>query len=71
MEILFPFVFEKKCKGGCIEGLRSVLGKRVLMKKGQIWWMCDKCPHEALIVQSKERYFRQFFRVVRGEISHW
>lgn len=58
--------------GGDIEGLRSCLTKMVLMRENELWWMSDRCPHEAIPVKGRtERYFRQFFRLVRGNISHW
>jgi hypothetical protein len=34
--------------GGDIEGMRSVLGRRVLMKKNEVWWACDKVLKDKL-----------------------
>lgn len=39
------------------------------LKEGQLIWMTDRTPHEALPQESAG--VRQFFRLVTSEISHW
>lgn len=40
-----------------------------LMGAGELWWMTDKCPHEALPVRAAT--YRQFFRLVSPKVSVW
>ena len=54
--------------GGC-EHLRSMLGRGTKLGAGELIWMTDCTPHEAL--PQKESGYRQFFRVVTPYISHW
>lgn len=54
--------------GGC-EHLRCLLGEGTKLHAGELIWMTDCTPHEAL-PQAKSG-FRQFFRVVTPYISHW
>jgi len=58
--------------GGNIDHLREFLPvKMEEMKKGYIYWMTDKTPHEALPNLTGKKYYRQFFRVVTSEVSLW
>lgn len=65
---------DKKCRGivdrhgGC-EYLRPLLGKGTKLKAGELIWMTDCTPHEALPQETS--CYRQFFRVVSPYISHW
>mmetsp|Transcript_7831 Transcript_7831/g.18867 ORF Transcript_7831/g.18867 Transcript_7831/m.18867 type:complete len:346 (-) Transcript_7831:2773-3810(-) len=65
---------DKKCPGivdkhgGC-EHLRSLIGKGTKLQAGELFWMTDCTPHEAL-PQATPGY-RQFFRVVSPFVSHW
>lgn len=64
----------EKCVGrhGDCESLRGFLHKRVLLRGGELWWMTDRTPHEAVpVAGAAEPYWRQFFRLVRGKISVW
>jgi len=55
--------------GGC-EYLRPLFGhKGTNLKEGQLIWMTDRTPHEALPQESAG--VRQFFRLVTSEVSHW
>mmetsp|Transcript_25425 Transcript_25425/g.31328 ORF Transcript_25425/g.31328 Transcript_25425/m.31328 type:complete len:382 (+) Transcript_25425:119-1264(+) len=54
--------------GGC-EHLRKFIGPGMKLEAGQLVWMTDRTPHEAL-PQEQDGY-RQFFRVVTSQISHW
>jgi hypothetical protein len=56
-------------KHGSCEHLRNFIGSGTSLEAGQLVWMTDRTPHEAL-VQEREGY-RQFFRVVTSKISHW
>lgn len=54
---------------GGIEHLRPFLGEGHKLKAGELVWMTDRTPHEAL-PQEVDGY-RQFFRLVTSEISIW
>lgn len=54
--------------GGC-EHLRRLLGPATMLKANQLIWMTDCTPHEAL--EQEADGYRQFFRVVTSQISHW
>jgi hypothetical protein len=54
--------------GGC-EYLRKFIGPGTKLEAGQLVWMTDRTPHEALV--QLEGGYRQFFRVVTSNISHW
>jgi hypothetical protein len=54
--------------GGC-EHLRDLIGEGTTLDAGELIWMTDMTPHEAL--QQKESGFRQFFRVVTPSVTHW
>ena len=54
--------------GGC-EHLRSIIGHGTKLRKGEMIWMTDCTPHEAL--PQPESGIRQFFRVVTPYVSHW
>ncbi|CAJ1958776.1 unnamed protein product [Cylindrotheca closterium] len=54
--------------GGC-EYLRPLIGKGTKLKAGELIWMTDCTPHEA-IPQVTPGY-RKFFRVVSPCITHW
>jgi hypothetical protein len=54
--------------GGC-EHLRGLIGEGTTLEAGELIWMTDNTPHEAL--PQKESGFRQFFRVVTPSVSHW
>jgi hypothetical protein len=55
--------------GGSCEHLRHYLGVPRETKAGEIWWMTDRTPHEALPQRHGE--WRQFFRLVVGKVSVW
>ena len=54
--------------GGC-EDLRPLFGTGSKLEAGELIWMTDCTPHEAL--PQTESGFRQFFRVVTPYVSHW
>jgi len=54
--------------GGC-EHLRSLIGRGTKLQAGELVWMTDMTPHEAL--PQDESGYRQFFRVVTPCVSHW
>jgi len=54
--------------GNC-EHLRKFIGPGTMLDAGQLVWMTDRTPHEA-IPQERDGY-RQFFRVVTSQISFW
>ena len=54
--------------GGC-KHLRDLIGPGTVLKANQLIWMTDCTPHEAL-PQPRSGY-RQYFRVVTPNISHW
>lgn len=54
--------------GGC-ESLRRYVGPGTKLMAGELVWMTDRTPHEAL-VQSVTSV-RQFFRLVTSDVSHW
>lgn len=54
--------------GDC-EHLRGIIGPGTKLKAGELVWMTDCTPHEALVLD--EPVYRQFFRVVGPQISHW
>lgn len=57
-----------KAHGDC-EHLRESLGKGVNMQKGELYWLTDSTPHEALRLE-KDAY-RQYFRLVTSEVFGW
>ena len=65
---------DKRCPGivdkhgGC-EYLRPLIGKGTKLQAGELIWMTDCTPHEALPQETSG--YRQFFRVVSPYISHW
>eukprot|EP00980_Cylindrotheca_fusiformis_P007918 scaffold1696_cov166-Cylindrotheca_fusiformis.AAC.4 len=54
--------------GGC-EYLRPFFGKGTKLQAGELIWMTDCTPHEALPQEISGH--RQFFRVVTPHVSHW
>jgi len=54
---------------GNIEHLRDLLGEGCQLEAGELIWLTDTTPHEALPVE-KDCY-RQFFRVVSFAVSVW
>lgn len=54
--------------GGC-EHLRHLIGQGTKLRAGELVWMTDCTPHEAL--PQKESGHRHFFRVVTPCVSHW
>lgn len=54
---------------GGIERLRPYLPKCHFVKPGELVWFTDRTPHESLPVT--ERVYRQFFRLVVGDIGVW
>jgi hypothetical protein len=54
---------------GSIEHLRSYLGPGRELRAGELVWLTDLTPHESLPV--KQSCYRQFFRLVTGEVSVW
>ena len=65
---------DKRCPGivdkhgGC-EYLRPLIGKGTKLEAGELIWMTDCTPHEALPQETSG--YRQFFRVVSPYVSHW
>lgn len=51
--------------GGC----ERPEGQGVLLGAGELWWMTDHCPHEALPVDADT--YRQFFRLIAPDVSLW
>ena len=56
---------------GDIEHLRDSLpdDQRMVMKANEIYWICDRTPHESLPM--KESGYRQFFRLVTSDVNIW
>ena len=54
--------------GGC-EHLRPLLGPGTKLRAGELVWMTDCTPHEALPQPTTGP--RQFFRLVMSDVSHW
>lgn len=54
---------------GGIEHLRPYIGKGKKLPAGLLVWLTDHTPHEALPQQ--ESGYRQFFRLVTGNVSVW
>lgn len=54
--------------GGC-EHLRNIIGQGTELRKGELIWMTDCTPHEALPQTTSG--VRQFFRIVTPYVSHW
>ena len=54
---------------GDIDHLRESLPEGRDLQAGEIAWITDTTPHEALPVS--EAGHRQFFRLVASEVSHW
>lgn len=54
--------------GGC-EHLRPLLNSSTKLPAGDLVWMTDCTPHEAS--PQSTTAFRQFFRLVMPDISHW
>jgi hypothetical protein len=43
-----------------------------VMEAGQLWWLTDMCPHEALPhLSSKKPFMRQYFRLVTSAVDVW
>ena len=56
-------------KGGGCEYLRPWLGKGTKLQAGELVWMTDRTPHEALPQSTSGN--RQFFRLVMPYVNHW
>jgi hypothetical protein len=56
-------------KHGNCEHLRPFVGPGLALGAGQLIWMTDRTPHEA--IRQEEDGYRQFFRVVTSQVSHW
>ena len=54
--------------GDC-EHLRSKLGSGSMLQAGELVWLTDATPHEA--VKTNFSAIRQFFRLVTSEVSVW
>ena len=54
--------------GGC-EHIRPLVGEGTKLEAGELIWMTDCTPHEAL--PQAHSGHRQFFRVVTPAVSHW
>lgn len=54
--------------GDC-EHLRSELGAGILLKKNELVWMTDSCPHESMPLENNQ--YRQWFRFVTSEVGLW
>eukprot|EP00519_Triparma_laevis_P014803 CAMPEP_0182492648 /NCGR_PEP_ID=MMETSP1321-20130603/1733_1 /TAXON_ID=91990 /ORGANISM="Bolidomonas sp., Strain RCC1657" /LENGTH=467 /DNA_ID=CAMNT_0024695181 /DNA_START=21 /DNA_END=1424 /DNA_ORIENTATION=- len=58
-----------RVEGGDCSFLRHYMGDGIQCEANQIYWITDRTPHESVIL--KEGGYRQFFRVVEGEIGVW
>jgi hypothetical protein len=57
---------------GGLEHMRPRLGPPRLLEAGELCWLTDRTPHEALpLPNDKDRVYRQFFRLVAGPIDVW
>jgi hypothetical protein len=56
-------------KLGSCEHLREKLGAGHKMRAGELWWITDRTPHEALSIPAGTH--RQYFRFVTNELSMW
>lgn len=56
-------------KHGSCEHLRRFIGPGTKLDAGQLIWITDRTPHEA--IPQEEGGNRQFFRVVTSKVSHW
>lgn len=56
-------------KFGGIEKMREHLGAGYSLKANELCWITDATPHESLPM--KTPVYRQFFRLVTGDISVW
>eukprot|EP01083_Nonionella_stella_P047242 126440_1 len=57
--------------GGC-EYMRPLMEHAgTNLRAGELVWMTDRTPHEALPQDVNMAGHRTFFRVVTSEISHW
>ena len=57
---------------GNLENLRHILpGKPEMLRPNMVYWMTDRTPHEALPVTEPEGVYRQYFRLVTGDVSLW
>mmetsp|Transcript_14552 Transcript_14552/g.22760 ORF Transcript_14552/g.22760 Transcript_14552/m.22760 type:complete len:395 (-) Transcript_14552:497-1681(-) len=54
--------------GGC-EHLRGLIGPGTKLEANELVWMTDCTPHQALPQDTSG--YRQFFRVVTSNVSHW
>ena len=52
-----------------LECIRNGLGKGILMKKNELYWMTDSCPHESLPLPADTE--RQWFRFVTSAVDIW
>jgi hypothetical protein len=55
--------------GGSCEHLIDKLGQGVNLKKNELIWISDSCPHESLIVDQET--YRQWFRLVTHKVDLW
>jgi hypothetical protein len=52
--------------------MRPRLGPPRLLEAGELCWLTDRTPHEALpLTRSTDRVYRQFFRLVVGPVDVW
>ena len=56
-------------KMGDCENLRGALGEGILMKRNELFWMTDSCPHESLPLKVGVK--RQWFRFVTSQVDIW
>lgn len=56
---------------GGIEHMRPYLGQPYKLKKNELVWFTDTTPHESLSIDTEKPIYRQFFRLVIGDISVW
>ena len=54
--------------GNC-DHLQELLPHPLMIKKNQLIWFTDRCPHESLAL--KETAYRQFFRFVTSNVTKW
>jgi len=54
---------------GSVEHIRPALGNGYVLNSGELVWMTDLIPHEALPL--KKGTYRQYFRLVTDDISVW
>jgi hypothetical protein len=42
-----------------------------VMKRNELYWLTDACPHEAMINETSKHIYRQWFRLVSSDVGIW